>query len=244
MNSYYLFDRRIWERHHFSDRQPIEWQCGKCYIGQLRASTDYGNNMLRNRAAKSFVCQLKCTNSECHAIYFASGKWGKFDNLGTEISINYEGENCRRYFFPTSFVPILPLFSLTPGTPPSLTKSIQEAFSLYWLSPDACANAIRSSLECLLDAQNIPVPNGRNLHSRIEKFKTIDSRNAEMLLAIKWIGNFGSHERELDRNDVLDAFDLLASVLLNLYPDTGQIQRLEHIKNSINTTGKPRSKNT
>lgn len=44
-----------------------------------------------------------------------------------------------------------------------------------------------------------------------------DPENAEMPLTVKWLGNSGSHAGELTRDDVLDAFDLIDLVLVNLY---------------------------
>jgi hypothetical protein len=40
---------------------------------------------------------------------------------------------------------------------------------------------------------------------------------AKQLLAIKWIGNLGTHADRLTTDDVLDAFDILSYVLEQLY---------------------------
>jgi len=43
---------------------------------------------------------------------------------------------------------------------------------------------------------------------------------ADFLLAIKWIGNTGSHTGKLERIDVLEAYELLELSLNKLYDDT------------------------
>jgi len=37
------------------------------------------------------------------------------------------------------------------------------------------------------------------------------------LLALKWLGNKGSHTENMSKNDVLDAYEILDSVLDELY---------------------------
>ncbi len=58
------------------------------------------------------------------------------------------------------------------------------------------------------------------LHARIEASQKIDKENGDILLAIKWLGNSGSHPGAITRGDVLDAFDMLELVLDNLYGTT------------------------
>ena len=66
-----------------------------------------------------------------------------------------------------------------------------------------------------------------SLHARIEKFKQTDTRSAEYLSAIKWIGNAGSHANvdELSRDDLLSGFELFEHVLELLY-----LKREKHLK--------------
>lgn len=59
-----------------------------------------------------------------------------------------------------------------------------------------------------------------SLHKRIKELETTDPVNAEILLAVKWLGNSGSHAGGLKRDDVLDAFDMVELVLVNLYDKT------------------------
>ncbi|TCP92760.1 uncharacterized protein DUF4145 [Sphingomonas sp. PP-CE-1A-559] len=60
----------------------------------------------------------------------------------------------------------------------------------------------------------------KTLDSRIKEFELKDPKNAEILLAVKWLGNSGSHAGGLTRDDVFDAFDMVELVLNNLYDTT------------------------
>jgi len=63
---------------------------------------------------------------------------------------------------------------------------------------------------------------------------------AERLHAIKWIGHEASHTGNLEKSDALDAFEILESVLDDLY--TKADDRIESIVKQINRGRKPRSK--
>jgi hypothetical protein len=51
------------------------------------------------------------------------------------------------------------------------------------------------------------------------EFEKKDALNGPILRAIKWIGNDGSHQGGVLREDVLDAFDMMELALTNLYDD-------------------------
>lgn len=237
MSTYYSFHRFTWERNHFSDHKPFGWRCGKCCIGQLRANVTDKNQ--RDRKTKRFACTLRCTESSCDHQYFAVGTWGKYNKQGGVISMEYSHNDCERWFFPSAFEPTLFFFSCEPSTPMDIQSSLDEVFKLYWISSAACANAIRKLIERLMDLQAIP---GAVLDQRLKLFGTSHPMLSQHLLAVKWIGNEGSHQNELERSDVLDGLELLAVVLSELYPDTRNAERLNEITNEINTKKKPRSK--
>ncbi len=71
------------------------------------------------------------------------------------------------------------------------------------------------------------------LHDRIEEFKKKNKEVADYLLAIKWIGNTGSHPGELEKEDILEAYQLLEHSLLSLYDN--KEERLRKISKEINS---------
>lgn len=79
-----------------------------------------------------------------------------------------------------------------------------------------------------------------SLHARIEKFKTKDAEAANYLLAIKWLGNAGSHSGldNVDDDDLLGGFELIEHVIERLY--VRQEARLKQIAKGLNhRKGKP-----
>ena len=75
--------------------------------------------------------------------------------------------------------------------------------------------------------------------ARIERLEAKRPEIAYRLHAIKWVGHEASHSGSLKRSDVLDAFEILESILDDLY--TRQDDRIEVIVKQINRGRKPRS---
>jgi hypothetical protein len=67
----------------------------------------------------------------------------------------------------------------------------------------------------LLD--RLEVPQARNLHERIEKYKERDEERGSAMLAVKWVGNAGSHADDIARDNVYDAFDIIEAVLKDVF---------------------------
>jgi hypothetical protein len=123
---------------------------------------------------------------------------------------------------------------------------VRKAFYLLWCDQDASANRIRSSLELLMTHFRIPQRikikgkfRRRSLHSRLELFKAKQPEIGGHLLALKWIGNDGSHVGGLTTEDVFDGFEILNYALDELF-----LKRAESVKKltkQINKTKRARS---
>lgn len=62
-----------------------------------------------------------------------------------------------------------------------------------------------------------------NLHSRINLLPEKYGELKELLLAIKWLGNAGSHaDSPISIDDVMDAYQLIDHVLQELYVQKGK----------------------
>lgn len=181
---------------------------------------------------------MRCTESSCDEVYYVIGQWGKFTKYGAGLSIEKEGSDFERWFFPSAFEPTLSFFSCEQSTPGTILQGLEEAFKLYWISPAACASAIRKVLERLMDHHGIQ---GKNLDQKLIRFAQSNKRVGERMSAIKWIGNEGTHQ-DVERSDALDGFELLAAVLAELFPDSLKDKKLDDITNDVLATRKPRSK--
>ena len=58
---------------------------------------------------------------------------------------------------------------------------------------------------------------GLPLHARIIEYRKKNQQLADLLLAVKWIGNSGSHDSKITKDDTLDAYRILEYVLTKLY---------------------------
>jgi len=79
-----------------------------------------------------------------------------------------------------------------------------------------------------------------SLHERIELFKLRFPEIGNSLLAIKWIGNSGSHYDTLTQDDVLDAYTLLDFSLSKLYNNQEQV--IKKLAKDINKKKAPLSR--
>jgi hypothetical protein len=138
--------------------------------------------------------------------------------------------------------PAPPIFAIPEQSPSGVSGELKRAFSLFWIDPGSCANRLRVAVEALLTHQKVARTEinsrGRrgplSLHSRIERFKAKDPDAANYLLAIKWLGNVGSHSGmdEVGDDDLLGAFELIEHVVERLY--VKRENRLKKIAKGIN----------
>jgi len=118
---------------------------------------------------------------------------------------------------PLFYYPAPPIIKIPESCPKEILELLRISFQLYWVDLGSCVNKVRISIECLLTQQNVPKKG--ILHNRIEAFQKLNPIVGEMLLAIKWIGNSGSHHDAITREAVLDGYELLEFALENLYND-------------------------
>jgi hypothetical protein len=173
-----------------------------------------------------FTGLLKCDFAACGEIAAVSGNYV----VDVEISYDYNGESDQTWsdFYQVHAISPCPLpFRPMRSVPKNVVESLGKAASLIWLSEEAAANSVRQAIEHLMDARKVKkfvVKNGKRtrltLHARIEAFQKNDQENGDILLAVKWLGNSGSHVGSLKRDDVLDAFDMIELALENLYGTT------------------------
>ena len=144
------------------------------------------------------------------------------DGCGHAVSV--AGSLSDNRIFPKCFIPAIPLIR-NPGSQGGWTGLlVEKSFELFWVDPASCANCLRSFLEGLLDDWGA---NGsaRSLGERIKNFRDLVSAIEEqdrhlvypILQGLKRIGNLGSHAGEVEREDLLDAFEDLEIALGIIY---------------------------
>ncbi len=183
---------------------------------------------------------FQCINQECNESVMVIGikcveerGYEYFDEEGLELDIPMPILTVKTTI--KHIEPPIDLFKIPSGTPIVLIYELKKAFNLFWADSDACANKIRMFTELLLNELKIPA--ARNLHSRIEDYMQ-KSRNTKLiglgnkLMAIKWIGNQGSHSNVgLTSQNMIDAFEILENILNKIYDKSDKVinRKVKHI---------------
>jgi hypothetical protein len=167
-----------------------------------------------------FHCVLTCRRETCDHVRVIGemtvGLAGRYD-------VQYE-----QYLTPTMFFPALPLLESRDLCPSEVGERVDAAAKILWLDPNAAANRIRAAVEALMDDRGVIRKKlnraGKavrlSLDDRIATFKTALPQHADaadLLLAVKWIGNVGSHEDVLRIPDVLEGVEFLDHALSLIY---------------------------
>lgn len=256
---YREFNREIWTRDIFfedgADAFPI-YPCSSCDSMSLKmvpntccfwpdAETKKALEFLDEESCVyHFKTQLQC--GACGEFHHVLG-FGEidvdFDHDGEEIFD--EGFGCQmptrnvlrlhiQSFFPAS--PIISLPEKEQGE--GFYQLLRQSFSLFWLDLDACANKIRSSVEYLLDHEIIHVERwqGAQLQQRIEKLKSSHPDLFVKFMALKELGNAGSHElSSLKKKDLMDAYQVVDNVIYEIFifPEIEKMRQEKRDKASV-----------
>lgn len=218
--------------------ESFGWLCGRCQQGHLRFSKKHSLIELtgdtrqvigedwfdRDDAEYRFSSFLICDNSSCADPVAVAGVAQTTHYQVDQDEYVTETE----YKVRTVTPPPVP-FALPALVPDSITERLRAAAGLIWSDHDAAGNKIRQAVEALLDDRGVkkyvlsaPKPpatsrkrNGLTLHARIELYRQQNLDAANHLMAIKWIGNAGSHvgQEGLTRDQVLDALEIMEVVI-------------------------------
>lgn len=232
--------------------------CPSCDVGTLKIDNNSISNIetRSSEAARShedwepnwiverFIAILTCTNPSCKDNVFACGKITKnldyypdHDGIsGTQLDDDY---------FPRFFEPPPPVFPIPSKCPKKVRSELVRAFALIWSDVDSAGNRLRVAVEALMNECKIQkkakIKAERNkgkfrdltLDDRIKKFGEKQDEAATHLMAIKWLGNTGSHTglAVLTRDDLLDAFEHFehALDLIYLKNSADLMKRAKHI---------------
>jgi len=226
-------------------------QCPHCYKGVLKLITK--NFIIQETKASEIASKddfwdpefsdyifsglLVCSSCEEYVAVLGTGRLNSanhYDRISETLDNEYF-----KVLTPLFFYPALHIFQIPSVCPKDIREEVVQSFPLFWTDLAACANRIRTSVEVIMSQQGVPktkkVETGRRrftLHQRIELFKIKNPEVAELFLAIKWIGNKGSHLGKLDRGDILNAYELLEHSINKLFDKSEQ--RIKRLSEKIN----------
>lgn len=244
-------DRLSLKRAFTTDIVP-SWPCPACGKGILQLKKEsflHGERVhTRDHSHEFFepewieyvyACLFECSNNHCKEVVSSTGT-GKVD---WEVSYDENGEpeqTYKDYFRPKYFDPPLRIIDMPASCPQSVADPITESFRLLFASPSAAANNIRIAIENLLTELKIKRFNlvkGKRqfvpLHFRIALIPEKYTDLKDMLLAIKWLGNSGSHDHDaMTMDDVFDAYELTEHVLKEIFEP--KAQKLNALAKKVN----------
>jgi hypothetical protein len=230
------FKREIWGEFKISEIKPVGWFCGKCFAGNLKLLTEKTIHSKEDR----FSGLMKCTNPKCGNEYSCSGVF-KYYSTGVnfEVSREYYGKKYKVYH-PLFFTKSIRFFEFPKNISIELERELDYAFGHFWNDFSSCTNAIRRSVEVLLN--DINVVYFEILDQRIKAYQKQNKDIGDKLMSIKWIGNAGSHKDKPTKDDLLDAFEILEYCLEHLFPNHERLNRINNISDTINQIKNIRSK--
>jgi len=138
------------------------------------------------------------------------------------------------------------MFSFPEETPDDVAEELGTSFALFFCDPSSSANHMRIALEHLLTHLRIKryiTSGGRrrylSLHNRIELLPGTYEHVKDIFLAIKWLGNAGSHsQHEVSTDDVLDAYELMEELLAEVI--TSKRKKAKSLAKQINKKKGPK----
>ena len=231
----------------FSPSNLPPWRCPTCEDGALsrgketlqvqetpesvkdRKNPDWEPDWIRQR----FSLLLRCVR--CKEPVIVVGKVELVEDYDEE-----HGWGLSEAMRPTFFEPAVPAIQIPKKCPVEIGGILREASSLFWSAPPAAGNRIRAAVERFMDDRKIPTTatssKGKTeqltLDARIKEFAKVNPELGQNLLAVKWIGNVGSHSDKLTHEDVLDAFELVEHALEETFESKSE--RLKKLAASIN----------
>lgn len=186
-----------------------------------------------------FSCIFKCSNTQCAAAVSCCGD-GRVTIVEAEDEEFGWTQTTENVFTPKFFEPPLVLMDIPDTCPFDVSAHLYEAFRLYFADPGAAMNSARTAVEALvtdLGVKRFVTSGGKrkpvNLHQRITSLPQKYKEVSDLLLAVKWLGNAGSHDgKSPEAGDVRVTFDLLEHALSEVYEAKGK--KLKAIAKKVN----------
>lgn len=253
-------NRELWTNRTFTNDNPINYPCPKCSVGFLTPKrkiqieiTPAGEEMeyygYPYGIEHIFSGTLICKNKDCKEIVSISGQCLRGIVTGKELPTGEVVEDRFSTYHPKFFFPNLKIIDLPKEVPENVAEQINLSFSHYFNDLSSCANRIRNGIELILDDLNAPKWRKTNagkkqvfntLHSRIEHYGKRNKNIADHLLALKIIGNEGSHVGIVESEDILDAYEILEQLIEFTYIKKNK--QIAELVREIVSRKKPRSK--
>jgi hypothetical protein len=184
-----------------------------------------------------FASVAVCNNSSCRESAIVAGlKVVRVERDCGCPDCEERGWHYYEALLPEYISPAPMLIRLPSETPETIVELVHKACSEVWSSAENAMNSMRMALEVLTKDKGVSEfrPDGsfRPLDARLRDLLSKAAPTLDAALAVKWLGNSGSHVGEVTRDDALDCFDILEWLLPEIYD--GERQSREKLVSAIN----------
>ena len=198
---------------------PLNFDCDSLVVRRSNYNQELVSLTDIDEAISRFSVWFVCGHSKCGEVVSVVG------NCTYAYAYDEGGKTViKRTFNPRAVHPAPPVIVASDDVPPAVRYELTASFGQIWVNHESCASRLRVVVELILDNSDIPAESSTgkfvSLHQRIENWRSVygASTVAKSLMAIKWLGNVGSHESRVSRDRLLDAFEILSRVLERLFP--------------------------
>lgn len=205
------------------------WPCPACKRGSLR----FDHNLLRRWPNKGIVYGIEegyLFRGEDDGVFSILLKCADYPcNQGVAVLGDYSSRIVDAHTYETEITytvrdahPAIMLFDVAEKLIPEMVRvPLLRSFALYWRDPQACAAAIRTTIEALVDTLGVSrTKDGKrvSLGQRLRRLETSPhAQIVEAAKAIKDIGNDGAHGDAVDRGKLLASYELLEIEMRGLF---------------------------
>lgn len=213
-------NRAFWKNRFFRTEDPLHYPCPFCNQGiykliggkKVQKMEEIYQNDPPIESLASVI--LKCTHCN-YPIAMIANYTQMMVEEHDEISGEVEYKDIR-LVEPKFIYPPLPIIRCDYHLPTQVKKQLELSFSLFYYDLDACAAALRKTIEVILTDVGLT---NTSLHNKIE---SIENEWIKSLFeGLKGMGNAGTHgnyvERTIVIDDILDGYELLESILDEYY---------------------------
>ncbi len=172
-----------------------------------------------DEAQSRFTGWFSCGHSKCGEAVAVLG------HCTYRYAYGHSGETItKRRFHPKAMHPPPPVIETADEVPDDIRSVLLVSFRLLWTSSESCAGRLRVVVELILEHDGFPSEPSPgkfvSLDKRIKNWESFYGASgiAKSLMAIKWLGNVGTHETDVSRDRLLDAYEILDRVLKRIYP--------------------------
>lgn len=164
----------------------------------------------------AFTAWAECRHPTCKQKFAIAGTGGVAPEYDENSNIGLQD-----YFSPMMCYPMPDMFDFPAKCPDDVKEELRAAFAFFWLHQPACAGRLRVAIEYLMNHLCVPKRkkdrSGKyfdlSLHARIDAVAKKEPIIGSQMMALKWLGNAGSHIGAVSKNDLIDAFEIMEHAL-------------------------------